>query len=112
MGRQASASYLVAMVTELSWQPQRYVNNSFVSSHIESTFGMELLWDNRYRPYTSFLWKLGCHGSHSETSETHLSYCVHSVAVSMATRDEADAYCPKEPPYQMWIQYDLRQRSY
>ena len=27
-------------------------------------------------------------------------------------RYEADAYCPKEPPYQMWNQYDLRQRSY
>ena len=24
----------------------------------------------------------------------------------------ADAYCPREPPYQIWTQYDLRQRSY
>ena len=23
-----------------------------------------------------------------------------------------DAYCPKEEPYQIWSQYDLRQRSY
>ena len=53
------------------------------------------------------------HGNQSETSIMHLSYLVHgNVAVSMAMRYEADAYCPKEPPYQMWIQYDLRQRSY
>ena len=29
----------------------------------------------------------------------------------MATRYEADAYCPKEPPYQMWTQYALRQKE-
>ena len=43
MGRWASATYLVAMVTRLTWQPQLYVNNSFVLSHIESTFGMGVL---------------------------------------------------------------------
>ena len=32
--------------------------------------------------------------------------------VHITTRFEADAYCLKEPPYQMWTQYDLRQRSY
>ena len=29
---------------------------SFVFSRIESIFGMEVLWDNRYQPYTSLLW--------------------------------------------------------
>ena len=24
----------------------------------------------------------------------------------------ADAYCPKEPPYQIWTQYQLREGSY
>ena len=36
----------------------------------------------------------------------------HGNQVSIAMSYEADAYCPKEPPYQMWTQYDLRQRSY
>ena len=36
----------------------------------------------------------------------------HGNQVSIETRYEADAYCPKEPPYQMWTQYDLRIRSY
>ena len=31
--------------------------------------------------------------------------------VTMATRYVADAYCPKEPPYQIWTLYNLRQWS-
>ena len=31
--------------------------------------------------------------------------------VTMAMRYVADAYCPKEPPYQIWTQYNLRQWS-
>ena len=31
--------------------------------------------------------------------------------VTMANRYVADAYCPKEPPYQIWTQYNLRQWS-
>ena len=30
----------------------------------------------------------------------------------MATRYVADAYHPKEPPYQIWAQYNLKQRNY
>ena len=33
---------LIAMVTRLPWQPQCYVNNSFVLSLIEVIFGMKL----------------------------------------------------------------------
>ena len=40
--RQASATYLVAIVTQLPWQPQCYVTNSFVLSAIELIFGMKL----------------------------------------------------------------------
>ena len=42
---------------------------------------------------------------------TYYSGC-HGNLVTIATRYEADAYCPKEPPYQIWTQYDLRQVSY
>ena len=35
----------------------------------------------------------------------------HGNLVTIAKRHVADAYCPKEPPYQIWTQYDLRQRS-
>ena len=41
-GLRASDKYLVAMVTKLPWQPQCYVNNSFVLSPIEVIFGMKL----------------------------------------------------------------------
>ena len=34
--------YLVLMVTRLPWQPQCYVNNSFVLSPIGVIFGMKL----------------------------------------------------------------------
>ena len=36
----------------------------------------------------------------------------HGNLVSIAMRYVADAYRPKEPPYQILTQYDLRQRSY
>ena len=36
----------------------------------------------------------------------------HDNQVIIALKYVADAYCPKEPPYQMWTQYDLSQRSY
>ena len=29
--------------------------------------------------------------------------------VTIAMRYVADAYCPKEPPYQIWIEYAFRQ---
>ena len=68
------------MVTRLPWQPQGYDNNSSVSSHIEITFGMEVLWDDKHQPLTSLPRKLqhcrelnmtnvllifhsGCHGN-------------------------------------------------
>ena len=30
----------------------------------------------------------------------------HGDLVTIAPRYVADAYCPKEPPYQIWTQYD------
>ena len=40
-------------------------------------------------------------------------YCgCHGNLVTIATSYVADAYCLKEPPYQIWTQYDSRQRSY
>ena len=32
--------------------------------------------------------------------------------VTIAVRYVADAYHPKEPPYQIWTQYNIRQMSY
>ena len=37
-----------------------------------------------------FVFHFGCHGNH----------------VSIVTRYEVDAYCPKKPPYQIWTLYD------
>ena len=68
----ASVTYLDAMITWLPWQPQLYVNNCFALSHIRSLFGIQVRWDNRHQRHTSMLWKLGCHGNHSETSITAL----------------------------------------
>ena len=39
-------------------------------------------------------------------------YGCHGNLVTIATRYVADAFCPKESPYQIWTQYDSRQRSY
>ena len=36
----------------------------------------------------------------------------HGNLVTIATRYVDDVYCPIEPPYQIWTQYGLRQRSY
>ena len=36
----------------------------------------------------------------------------HGKLVSIAAMYMAEAYRPKEHPYQIWTQYDLRQRSY
>ena len=48
-----------------------------------------------------------------KTKELLSYYCgCHGNLVTIATRYVADAFCPKEPPYQIWTQYDLRQRSY
>ena len=48
-----------------------------------------------------------------EAKELVTYYCgCHGNIVTIATRYVADAYCPKEHPYQIWTQYDLRQRSY
>ena len=38
-------------------------------------------------------------------------YGCHGNLGTIATRYVADAYCPKEPPYQIWTQYNLRQWS-
>ena len=36
----------------------------------------------------------------------------HGNLVTIAMRYMADAYCPNEPPYQIWTKYGLRLRSY
>ena len=38
-------------------------------------------------------------------------YGCHGNLVTIATKYVADVYCPIEPPYQISLQYDLRQRS-
>ena len=35
--------------------------------------------------------------------------CCYGNLVTIATKYVADAYCPKEPPYQIWTQYDPKQ---
>ena len=42
---------------------------------------------------------------------THHCSC-HGNLVIIATKYVADAYCPKEPPYQIRTQSNVRQRSY
>ena len=74
---------------------------------------MEVLWDNRHQSHTLLPWKLQhC----DELNMTIVLLMFHSGChdnqVSIGTRYEADAYCRKERPYQMWAQYDLKQRSY
>ena len=39
---------------------------------------------------------------------THHCSC-HGNLVIIATKYVADAYCPKELPYQIWTQYDPKQ---
>ena len=88
-------------------------HNSFVSSHIESTFGTEVLWDNRHQPHTLLPWKLqSCHELNMTNALLMFHSGCHGNQVSTVMKYEADAYCPKEPLYKMWTQYDLRQRSY
>ena len=48
-----------------------------------------------------------------EAKELLTYHCgCHGNLVTIATRYAADAYLLKEPPYQIWTQYDLRQMSY
>ena len=48
-----------------------------------------------------------------KTKELLMHHCGwHGNLVTMAVRNVADAYRPKEPPYGISTQYDLRQRSY
>ena len=48
-----------------------------------------------------------------KTKELLTYYCgCHGNLIAIATRYVVDVYCPKEPPYQIWTQYNLRQRSY
>ena len=44
-----------------------------------------------------------------KTKELVTYYCgCHGNLVTIATRYVVDAYCPKEPPYQIWNEYNLR----
>ena len=48
-----------------------------------------------------------------KTKELLTYHCgYHGNLVTIATRYVADAYRLIEPPYQIWTQYDLRQRTY
>ena len=48
-----------------------------------------------------------------KTKELLTYHCgCHGNLVAIVTRYVADAYRLTEPPYQIWTQYDLRQRSY
>ena len=48
-----------------------------------------------------------------ETNELLMYHCgCHGNLVAKATKNVADAYHPKEPPYQICAQYCLRQRNY
>ena len=48
-----------------------------------------------------------------KTKELLTYHCgCHGNLVTIVTRYVADAYRLIEPPYQIWTQYDLRQRSY
>ena len=42
------------------------------------------------------------------TSDKGISAILLWLLVTIAMRQMADAYCLKEPPYQIWTQYDLR----
>ena len=52
----SSATYLIAMVNWLPWQPKFHVNNSSVLSPIEVIFGMTLSKDDRHQSHTLMLW--------------------------------------------------------
>ena len=45
--------YLIVMVMRLPWQPQCYVNNSFVLGLTEVILGMKY---DRHQPQTLLLW--------------------------------------------------------
>ena len=48
-----------------------------------------------------------------KTKELLTYHCgCHGSLVTIATRYAADAYFPKEPPYQIWTQSNLRQKTY
>ena len=38
-------------------------------------------------------------------------YGCHGNLVTIAMRYVADAYCPKDPPYQIWTQYNLKTKD-
>ena len=44
-----------------------------------------------------------------KTKELTIHHCgCHGNLVIIAMRYMADAYCPNEPPYQIWTQYNLK----
>ena len=50
---------------------------------------------------------------HLKTKMLLMYHCgCHGNPVTIAMRYVADPCHPKEPPYQIWTQYDIRQRSY
>ena len=69
----------------------RYEIEPIVPKNLHTKHGLDMTYDKRVIDVSC-----GCHGN----------------LVTIATRYVADAYHPKEPPYQIWTQYDLRQRSY
>ena len=43
LGQNELAIYIIATIAKLPWQPQGYINNSFVLRCMKFTFGMEFL---------------------------------------------------------------------
>ena len=80
-------------------------HNSFALSHIESTFGMEILWDNRHQPHTSMPWKLQrCHELnminallmfhshwHDSDSLTHWNHKIGNLGLATVYIDKVSA---------------------
>ena len=54
------------MLTQLPWQPDWNVSNSFVLSQFEFMFGMEVPWSDQHQPHTLLLWELSYYGNQSE----------------------------------------------
>ena len=65
---------------------------------------MPIVPKNHYTKYDSIRLK---------TKELLMYHCgCYGSQVTIARRYVADAYRPIEPAYQIWTQYDLRQKSY
>ena len=79
---------LVAMATKLPWHPGMWLMPIIPRNLLPNMSSIQL------KAKELLMFHSGCHGNW----------------VTIAARYVADSYCPKQPPYQIWTQYDLRQR--